>query len=71
MPTPAEINDFMIRFNEQVGNLSQTNTKLMFFREFWDNFTAGQKTGIKSTVSGDMDAAIAALEILKTEVNGF
>ena len=71
MPTPEEISDFMTRFNEQVGNLSSVNTKLFFFREFWDNFTAAQKTGIKTLVSGDIDTAIAQLEILKTEINGF
>ena len=71
MPTEDEIQNFLLRFNQQVGNLNEVNQQLLFFRRFWDNLTVAQKTGLKNMVGTKIDDATTALGALRTEILGF
>jgi hypothetical protein len=71
VPTEEQIQDFMLRFNKQVGDLSQLNTDLTTFRRWWANLTAAQQTGVKNLTSTKISDAITALTALRTEISGF
>lgn len=71
MPSEDEIQDYMLRFNQVVGDLHEINQETLFYRRDWDNQSDQQKNRKKTELTTRMDQRIAELEVLKAELLAF
>lgn len=63
------VDQLQIALNNQVSNLNQSVFKLSTYLEDWATLPAGVKTAVKSVTATKIDAVIAQLSSLKTDIN--
>lgn len=58
----------LTNLDQAVSRLNDLNFKIGVWRDDWVNFTAAQKNGLKTRCNTEIDAVIALLGTVKTEI---
>ena len=68
MPIPQGYPDLLTWFNQPVSDLSQVNSEMAIFQKYWSQFTAAQKTALKTMVINKITENQTVLDEIKTYI---